>query len=87
MKSVGREGRVQFEGGFGEGVKSWVGVAGLRPPPNASSPNISSSQPQSFGLFSIRNTLLLKLSPQHNYILKTFSLENFFYLLVLIRVT
>ena len=32
MKSVGREGRVQFEGGFGEGVKSWVGVAGLRPP-------------------------------------------------------
>ena len=34
MKSVGREGRVQFEGGFGEGVKSWVGVAGLRPPKN-----------------------------------------------------
>ena len=31
MKSVGREGRVEFECGFGEGVKSWVGVAGLRP--------------------------------------------------------
>ena len=30
MKSVGREGRVQFESGFGEGVKSWVGVAGPR---------------------------------------------------------
>ena len=23
---------MQFEGGFGEGVQSWVGVAGLRPP-------------------------------------------------------
>ena len=32
MKSVGREGWVQFECGFGEGVKSWVGVAGLRSP-------------------------------------------------------
>ena len=23
MKNVGREGRVQFEGGFGESAKSW----------------------------------------------------------------
>ena len=47
------EGRVQFEGGFGEGVKSWVGVAGpqdLRPPPQNPKPETQTISPNDASL-------------------------------------